>query len=198
LRHTETEAQFIARMTNGEAWVGTQPKSEALRERVRDCRWLHVACHGRFLHDAPLDSYLETGLDDRLTAREVAQSWRLRAELVTLSACQTGVSRLLRGDEPLGLVRAFLAAGAEQVLVSQWAVADLPTFLLMERFYQELIGGEEAAAALHAAQVWLQSVTKEEVMERLDDLPGGEGEMLEDGRPFAAPRYWAAFILVGG
>jgi CHAT domain-containing protein len=74
----------------------------------------------------------------------------------------------------------------------------LPTFLLMERFYQELIGGEEAAAALHAAQVWLQSVTKEEVMERLDDLPGGEGEMLEDGRPFAAPRYWAAFILVGG
>jgi hypothetical protein len=197
LRHTETEALFIARMTNGEAWVGTQPKSEALRERVRDCRWLHVACHGRFRYDAPLDSYLETGVDDRLTAREVAQGWRLKAELVTLSACQTGVSRLLRGDEPLGLVRAFLAAGARRVLVSQWAVADLPTFLLMEQFYRKLIGGAAAAAALHAAQVWLQSVTKEEVGERLVDLPGGEGEILGGIRPFTHPRYWAAFILVG-
>jgi CHAT domain-containing protein len=184
-------------MTAGEAWVGEQAKSAALQERAQDCRWLHVACHGRFRHDAPLDSYLETGLDDKLTAREVAQRWRLRAELVTLSACQTGVSRLLRGDEPLGLVRAFLAAGARQVLVSQWAVADLPTFLLMEQFYQKLISGEEAAAALHAAQLWLQSVTGEEVADRLIDLPGGEGEILVGVRPFADPRHWAAFILVG-
>jgi CHAT domain-containing protein len=104
---------------------------------------------------------------------------------------------LLRGDEPLGLVRAFLAAGARRVLVSQWAVADLPTFLLMEQFYRKLIGGAAAAAALHAAQVWLQSVTKEEVGERLVDLPGGEGEILGGIRPFTHPRYWAAFILVG-
>jgi CHAT domain-containing protein len=198
LRHTVTEAQFIAGLTGGRAWVGAEPKSADLPELAQDCRWLHVACHGRFLHDAPLDSYLETGLDDRLTAREVAQSWRLQAELVTLSACQTGVSRLLRGDEPLGLVRAFLAAGAEKVLVSQWAVADLPALLLMERFYQQLMSGQEAAAALHAAQVWLQAVIKEEVEERLVDLPGGEGEVVEGERPFADPRHWAAFILVGG
>lgn len=197
LRHTETEAQFIARITGGEAWVGEGAKSANLRERVQDCRWLHVACHGRFLHDAPLDSYLETGAEDRLTARAVAHGWRLRAELVTLSACQTGVSRLLRGDEPLGLVRAFLAAGAGQVLVSQWAVADWPTLLLMEQFYQALIKGAEAAAALHAAQVWLQSVRREEVLERLADLPGGEEEIVAGMRPFADPRYWAAFILVG-
>jgi CHAT domain-containing protein len=198
LRHTEREAQFVAGLTGGEAWVGEGAKGVELRERAQNCRWLHVACHGRFRHDAPLDSYLETGAGEKLTAREVAHSWKLRAELVTLSACQTGVSRVLRGDEPLGLVRAFLAAGAERVLVSQWAVADLPTFLLMEQFYQAIMMGAEAAAALQAAQLWLQSVGVEEVAERLVDLPGGEGEMVEGERPFAEPRYWAGFILVGG
>jgi CHAT domain-containing protein len=191
------EARFVAEVTGGEAWVGTQPKSAALRHRVQSCRWLHVACHGRFRHDAPLDSYLETGPDEWLTAREVANSWRLQADLVTLSACQTGVSRLLRGDEPLGLVRAFLAAGARMVLVSQWAVADLPTFLLMQHFYQMLVSGAAAATALHTAQAWLQSVTRGEVVGRLAGLPVGEGEILEGVRPFAHPRYWAAFILVG-
>jgi len=197
LRHTELEARFVAELTDGEAWVEAQPKAAALQERVRACRWLHIACHGRFRHDAPLDSYLETGPDERLTAREVANGWRLHADLVTLSACQTGVSRLLRGDEPLGLVRAFLAAGAKMVLVSQWAVADLPTYLLMEHFYQMLISGGDAATALHTAQVWLQSATRDEVASKLAGLPAEEGEIPGGIRPFAHPRYWAAFILVG-
>ncbi|MCB8944491.1 MAG: CHAT domain-containing protein [Ardenticatenaceae bacterium] len=197
LRHTEAEAQFIAKLTGGEAWTGAQPKAAALRERVRVYRWLHVACHGRFRPDAPLDSFLETGLDEKLTAREVAHHWPLAAELVTLSACQTGVSRFLRGDEPLGLVRAFLAAGARQVLVTQWAVADLPTYLLMQQFYRQLMNGAEAAAALQAAQVWLQSATLAEVRAQLLGLPQGEAEVLVGERPFAHPRYWAAFMLVG-
>ncbi len=198
LRHTETEARFIAVLTGGEAWVGARPKAGALPERAKGCRWLHVACHGRFHYDAPLDSYLETGPDERLTARQVLAAWQLEVDLVTLSACQTGVSRLLRGDEPMGLVRAFLAVGARAVLVSQWAVADMPTFLLMQQFYHKLMAGVDAAAALHAAQVWLQVLPRHELLARLADLPGSDVEDVPEGpRPFAHPRYWAAFILVG-
>ncbi len=203
LRHTEAEAQFIATVTGGEAWVGAQSKAMALAEQAGQYRWLHVACHGRFDPQSPLDSYLETGADERLTARQVLE-WRLPVELVTLSACQTGVSQIVRGDEPMGLVRAFLAAGAGAVLVSQWAVADWPTFLLMRRFYQEMMAGAEVAAALHIAQCWLQTVTAVELQFIAAALPGGAEEAAnwlagqeEGARPFAHPRYWAAFVVVG-
>lgn len=203
LRHTEAEAHFIATVTGGEVWAGGQPKAVALAEGRGQFRWLHVACHGRFDPLSPLDSYLETGAGERLTARQVL-AWRLPVELVTLSACQTGVSQVQRGDEPMGLVRAFLTAGAGAVLVSQWAVADWPTFLLMRRFYQELMAGAGAAAALHAAQCWLQSVAVADLQTLTPTLPGGADEAAnwlagkeEAARPFAHPRYWAAFVLVG-
>jgi CHAT domain-containing protein len=203
LRHTETEAHFIAAVTGGEAWVGEQPKVTALAEQAGQYRWLHVACHGRFDPLSPLDSYLETGAGERLTAWQVL-GWKLPVELVTLSACQTGVSQVQRGDEPMGLVRAFLAAGAGAVLVSQWAVADWPTLLLMRRFYQEMMAGAEAAVALHSAQCWLQTVTAVELQTITAEIPGGVAEAAnwlagkgEGVRPFAHPRFWAAFVLVG-
>ena len=65
---------------------------------------------------------------------------------------------MLRGDEPLGLIRAFLSAGARAVLVSQWPVADLPTFLLMQNFYGRLQGGMMVNEALQAAQTWLRKL----------------------------------------
>ncbi len=203
LRHTEAEAHFIAAVTGGEVWAGGQPKAVALAERGGQFRWLHVACHGRFDPVSPLDSYLETGAGERLTARQVL-AWRLPVELVTLSACQTGVSQVQRGDEPMGLVRAFLTAGAGAVLVSQWAVADWPTFLLMRRLYQELMAGAEAAAALQTAQCWLQSVTAVELQSIAAELPGGAEEATnwlagkeEGARPFAHPHFWAAFVIMG-
>jgi CHAT domain-containing protein len=207
LRHTEAEATFVARLAEGIALVGPQAKKGRLKEMAGDRRQLHFACHGRFNDEAPLDSYLQTGEGERLTAREVA-SWRLRAELVTLSACQTGVSRILRGDEPMGLIRAFLYAGARAVLASQWPVEDLPTFLLMQRFYGEMAGadGADPSAALHAAQVWLRALTAAQVQSLLTELPVGElrvqeagplADLPSDARPFAHPRFWAAFLLVG-
>jgi CHAT domain-containing protein len=137
------------------------------------------------------------------------RDWHLQAELVVLSACQTGISRVLRGDEPMGLIRAFLSAGARAVLVSRWAVEDLPTFLLMYRFYSELQKEPDLvlSAALHLAQHWLSQVTVAQAQELLARLPAeGEAantlelsaELPADARPFAHPRHWAAFTLVGG
>jgi CHAT domain-containing protein/tetratricopeptide (TPR) repeat protein len=209
LRYTEPEANMVAHLTGGRVWVGPQPKKDRLRGMAAHQRWLHIACHGWFNHDQPLESYLETGLGERLTALEVIQDWRLQAELVVLSACQTGVSRILRGDEPMGLIRAFLSAGARAVLVSRWAVEDLPTFLLMYCFYSELQDETDLglSAALHLAQRWLRRLTVAEARELLDSLPAeGEGahapdrlaNLPLDTRPFTHPRHWAAFTLVGG
>jgi CHAT domain-containing protein len=209
LRYTEPEANMVAHLTGGQVWVGSQPKKERLREMAVHQHWLHFACHGWFNHDQPLESYLETGLGERLTALEVIHDWRLQAELVVLSACQTGVSRILRGDEPMGLIRAFLSAGAKAVLVSRWAVEDLPTFLLMYRFYNELQDETdlELSAALHLAQHWLRRLTVAETRELLVSLPAESevphapeqlANLPSDTRPFTHPRHWAAFTLVGG
>jgi CHAT domain-containing protein len=153
-----------------------------------------------------MESYLETGLDERLSARQVLENWKLQAELVTLSACQTGVSRILRSDEPLGLVRAFLSAGARAVLASQWPVEDLPTLLLMQRFYAELERLGDAAAALGAAQGWLRCLTAGEAAARWQDslapaLPGTANPFLSlpaGERLYERPACWAGFILVEG
>lgn len=202
LRHSEAEARLVASLTGGEAWVGPQSKKEMLRQAASECRWLHIACHGQFDEDDPLASYLETGAGERLTAREVLQDWRLRAELVALSACQSGVSRIVRGDEPLGLVRAFLYAGAQAVLVSQWPVEDLPTALLMQRFYRELQGAAEAdpARALHGAQTWLRELATAQSGALFAGAPDTPADLLAelpaDSHPFGHPRYWAGFVLI--
>ena len=208
LRYAEPEAVMVRNLMGGQMWVGVQPKREQLREIAGQQRWLHFACHGWFNHERPLESYIETGPDERLTAREVMQGWRLQADLVTLSACQTGVSCILRGDEPMGLMRAFLYAGAKAVLISQWAVEDLPTFLLMYHFYRKLreSKGAHLSAALHSAQQWLRRLTAAQVKARLNSWPTQEGladdstilsNLSEDAYPFAHPRHWAAFVLVG-
>ena len=156
-------------------------------------------------HEQPLQSYLETGQGERIAAHEIMESWHLQAELVTLSACQTGVSRVLRGDEPMGLIRAFLYAGAKAVLVTQWPVEDLATCLLMVRFYQELANKNSAlSAALGSAQQWLRELTVSQARWALDALPVAVpasalfADLPADARPFAEPRHWAAFMVVQG
>jgi len=99
----------------------------------------------------------------------------LRAELVVLSACQTAPGRDLRGEGLVGLTRGFLYAGAHSVLASLWEVDDESTAALMKRFYHALLSeGRPPAAALRAAQL----------------------EMAHEKR-WAAPFYWAGFILQG-
>lgn len=205
LQFTEAEVSTVANLMGGQAWAGSEAKKEPLRETTVNYRWLHFACHGWFNHEQPLESYLETGHNERLTAREVMTTWRLRAQLVTLSACQTGVSRVLRSDEPMGLIRAFLYAGARSVLVTQWPVEDLPTFLLMVRFYRELQEADlSLSQALQLAQQWLRNLTVIEVRKALatQQTAVAEPELIaglpEDSQPFAHPRYWAAFMLIGG
>ena len=108
--------------------------------------------------------------DGLLTVNEIF-GLSLRSGLVVLSACQTGLGELSGGDEIIGLSRAFLYAGAKDVIVSLWSVADDPTAFLMTQFYANL-KENPAVHALRLAQL--------AVKEKYDN-----------------PTYWAPFQLIG-
>lgn len=182
VRHTEHEARTVASVCAGDLLA----PGEDVLERFLSCagayRMLHLACHGEFNVDAPLESFLEIGPGAQLAAADALAHLRMSAELVTLSACRSGVSRVLRGDEPMGLVRAFLVAGARAVLVTLWQVEDESARVLMEHMYRTLVAqGKETdpAAALRKAQLALRQYVR----------PDGT-------RPFAMPQFWAPYALV--
>ena len=161
--------------------------------------YLHISCHGEFDPESPLESLLHLGAGETLTAHQVLEGLHLSCELVTLSACESGLSRVRRGDELMGLVRAFMVAGAPSVIATLWRVDERSTRILMERFYREIVAGAGFAQALREAQLYLRTLSHDEAMWLLAaDAPvaPAAGESSVD-RPFADPFYWAPFILVG-
>lgn len=143
---------------------------DALRARAPHADVLHLACHGQFRPDSPLFSSLKLG-DGWMTVRD-AYTLDVAAGLVTLSACETGVSAIAPGDELIGLVRGFLYAGASTLMLSLWMVDDEATAETMTDFYTHLRAGLRPAAALRAAQL---------------------RQMRERPHPF----FWSPFVLTG-
>jgi tetratricopeptide (TPR) repeat protein len=183
LRHTEAEASEVAALCAGAQEQATPGVLERFAATAAEYRILHLACHGEFRFDDPLGSYLQLAPDERLRAVDVLNGWRLNADLVTLSACRSGLSRVLRGDEPLGLVRAFLGAGARTVLVTLWPVEDHSARLLMRAFYRTLLSSPERfdpAAALRTAQLALRNHR------------AADGSL-----PYVDPAFWAPYVLIG-
>lgn len=117
--------------------------------------------------------------DGVLHAFEIEQGWRLNAELVVLSACQTGLGRRVRGEGTMGFGYPLFAAGAQCLLVGLWAIDDQATSLLMRRFYQNAQSMPKVSA-LQEAKRWLR------------DQRDAQG-----ARPYANPYYWAGFVLMG-
>jgi CHAT domain-containing protein len=124
---------------------------DALRAHAPTADVVHLACHGQFRPDSPLFSSLRLG-DGWMTVHD-AYTLDVGAGLVTLSACETGVSAVAPGDELIGLVRGFFYAGAPSLLMSLWTVDDEATAELMTDFYTHLRAGSRPAAALRAAQL---------------------------------------------
>jgi tetratricopeptide (TPR) repeat protein len=156
--------------TKADALLDGDATLDALRERAPHADVLHLACHGQFRPDSPLFSSLKLG-DGWLTVRD-AYTLDVGAGLVTLSACETGVSAVAPGDELIGLVRGFFYAGAATLMLSLWTVDDEATAELMTDFYTHLRAGRRPAAALRAAQL---------------------RQMRERPHPF----FWSPFILTG-
>jgi len=193
-------------------------------------RVLHLATHGVVNDACPMQSALilaqdrapddlspasvrERGRDGFLTAEDILQTWKLDADLVTLSACQTGLGQAHGGESFMGFSQALFLAGARSLLLSLWEVDDRATALLMWRFYQNLLGERPGlarplskVAALHEAKRWLRQLTTEEVERHLAAFPGTvRGDVRDRGEvavpvtihPYEHPYYWSAFILIG-
>ena len=198
LHFAEEEARSIAGLLHGQALVGPDARREALFRLGADTRYLHISCHGEFDPESPLESLLHLGAGETLTAHQVLEGLRLNCELVTLSACESGLSRVRRGDELMGLVRAFMVAGAPAVIATLWRVDERSTRILMEKFYREVVSGASFAHALHEAQLYLRTLSQPEVVRLLaNGAQAGETDETSGDRPFADPFYWAPFILVG-
>lgn len=142
-------------------------------------RYVHFATHGYFDEAVPGRSGLVLGQgreeDGFLQAREIF-GMKLNADVVTLSACQSGLGKLLDGEGVVGLSRAFLYAGAQGMVVSLWNVNDAATAELMKAFYAGMKAGLGGAEALRRAKVSLAQ--------------GGN-------RAWRHPYFWAPFVFVG-
>jgi CHAT domain-containing protein/Tfp pilus assembly protein PilF len=148
------------------------------RQMAQGARVVHFACHARADGVDPLGSGLllapagsDAGL---LTAADVVSKWRLRADVVMLSACETAVGQVRRYEGMYGLARAFLFAGSRSVGASLWRVDDVSTARLMGAFYREYVRGVPKVEALRRAQV--------ELLRSKDD---------------SDPYYWSCFVLMG-
>jgi CHAT domain-containing protein/tetratricopeptide (TPR) repeat protein len=156
LRHAADEAVEVARVFGTEPVLGPAAKKATFIANAIKARSIHIACHNRFDPGDPLASALLLS-DGDLTARDIL-GVELEADLVVLSACQSGVSGYRPGDELMGIVRALLIAGAPSIVVTLWNAYDETTSKLMRDFYVRRIRDEQPkAAALCAAQRALAS-----------------------------------------
>ena len=174
----EREVQRLQALFPGaEAHLGKAATKARLLSRAPGSGLIHIAAHADVDEVDPLYSIIRLapgeGMPGDLEAHEVYRLALARAALVTLSACDTGLGRVSRGDEIWGFTRAFLSAGSPALVVSLWPVDDEATARTMEQFYDGLRRGS-ARNALRAAQLTL----------------------LRDART-AHPFFWAPFALVG-
>jgi len=182
---SRAEVAAIGRLHGSRArvLVGAAATERAFRAFAPQQEIVHLATYGVLNKQNPLFSFVELGAgggeDGRLEVHEVF-GLTLDARLVVLSACQTALAAgaladVPDGDDWVGLVQAFLSAGAANVLATLWPVADLATARFMERFYAELAAGRPEAEALAEAQ---RVAARDPVT--------------------AHPFYWAGFVLAGG
>ena len=186
LKFTRLEADQIISIapdrSNLEALDLKASRATVTSGELKEYRYLHFATHGYLDSERPGLSALVLSMVDEqgkaqdgfLRANDI-YNLKLPAELVVLSACQTGLGKEIKGEGLVGLTRGFMYAGAARVVVSLWSVNDKATADLMTKFYQKMLKqGERPAAALRAAQMemWKQ-------------------------KQWQSPYYWAAFTLQG-
>jgi CHAT domain-containing protein len=175
----EREVAQIGVLFNGSTIFTQAAATKAqFRASVPKAGILHVAAHAEVDLVDPLQSRIlfapqgdDTGF---MEAREIYGLNMDNVSLITLSACESGLGRVARGDEILGFTRSFLSAGASGLLVSLWPVEDESTALLMTTLYRNLAQGQPSAAAMQRAQLAVMR-----------------------NASYSEPYFWAAFDLVG-
>lgn len=157
LAGARAEAEVLGDMLGVEPLVGTAATRTAVRDRLgARGRLLHIASHGLFDARQPLKSAIvltDGSSADPVTAAEIFAD-PFAADLVVLSACETGMGQALAGDDFLGLARSFYLGGARSIMNSLWPVADQGTLVFMKAFHEAAArDGDYASAWLSARRV---------------------------------------------
>ncbi|MFJ3725794.1 CHAT domain-containing protein [Streptomyces sp. NPDC090045] len=212
------EAQDVA--------FGSDATGAFLTQQLPRATHLHLGCHGKMWHDGKDRAALTLADAEQLTMSRIRRLAGENLRLVVAAACESGTLELFQQpEEANGLSTAFLHAGAAGVLGALWQIPDLPTALLLTRFY-ELLGAEpdgDPARALTEAQTWMRTLTRRAARRYLAERPllkalQTSGTLRGAGRrarprpthpfrhpsalerlrmPYAGPEYWAGFILHG-
>jgi CHAT domain-containing protein/tetratricopeptide (TPR) repeat protein len=186
LKHSGTEVVKVSKVFGNregprDVLIGLEASESRVKSKdLKQYQYLHFATHGILANDVP---YLKEpalvlahdpdGKEDGFLTYSEVIGLELNADLVTLSACKTGLGQLVPGEGVIGLSWAFMFAGARALIVSLWEVDDHSTALLMEEFYRLLAQGVNKVEALAKAKDHLRQ------------------------KGYENPYFWAPFILIG-
>lgn len=179
---TFTEVQALAGLGfEGDFLFGEAATEKRFKESADQYSVLYLAQHGYAAPEDPVMSYLrftpsEDSAEDGLFHSYELEAMRLKADLVVLSACETGIGTYLPGEGIASLGSAFLASGVSMVVMTLWRVEDRASNDLMEFFFQHLANDDEVATALHKA--------------KLDFIAHADSRT-------AHPFYWSAYVANG-
>lgn len=188
----EIESLFENKKYPAKAYFSSTANEETFRQVLGNYKYVHIATHGLLNESEPnlsglvfapsaenkLDTTSLVGLNIRenngiLYTGEIS-TLNMNANLLVLSACETGTGRIYNGEGVMSLTRGFLATGVPNVVLSLWKVGDYSTMELMVKFYSNFLEGETYSEALQQAKIQLMT-----------------NEM------YAFPKYWGAFVLIG-
>jgi CHAT domain-containing protein len=183
LEHSEKEVSSIFNLVDmmGEVFDGEQATKETFQEKCQDYCIVHVATHGMMdsrNSDASFLAFSEVkdSNDNELLYVKELYNMNMTAELVVLSACETGIGQLEESEGVASLARGFSYAGAKSIITSLWAVNDFATAEIMQQLYKNLKNGMPKDKALQAAKLYLIN-----------------NASVETAHPF----LWSAFIQIG-
>ena len=176
LEFTELEARNVSGLFYPSLHlIGDEATKERVIENCNNYNILHMACHGYFNSDQPLDSMLQLADGKGLHVDEIFEMKLNNSSLVILSACQTALSKISTGDEVVGLTRAFIFAGTPALVSTLWNVDDEKTSELVKDFCFRF---KECGRAESLRQAQLDLINGEETQ-------------------YQHPYYWAAFEMMG-
>jgi CHAT domain-containing protein len=179
---TEAEVNFIATLFGKNVLLkkSAEATETAVKQSaLKDYKYLHFATHGIVDESSPELSRIflkESATDDGNLFSGEIYNLTLNADMVALSACQTGLGKVSKGEGVIGLSRALVYAGAKNIMVSYWSVSDESTSQLMTGFYQNALQSSTPTYRKNLQQVKIK--------------------MIAD-KKYGAPFYWAPFVLIG-
>jgi CHAT domain-containing protein len=181
LIYNQRELESIKKYFPGEFYGGADADKKTFLEKASDFKVIHLASHAMVDNENPeLSSLFFTDINQDSTQNPLypyeIQSTPLNADLVVLSACQSGTGKLHRGEGVFSLARNFIAAGAKSVVNSLWKVDDESTSRLMGYFYENLAKGQRKSEALRNAKLTF--------LENADAMT-------------SHPYFWSGFVLIG-